>query len=393
MSTITDRKNNLSARLHGGSLNKVRNIEDLFKRASDKMLSKIDPIDTMRNAPLSSVVHDDLYNYSLPSDYKSIIDIYPQAQRTNLDSAPRNQSEKFDLTKELSTKRITIEASEGSKILRVNWKKRAGKVLNTLNSLTSNGTWSAVGTASGLALDEIIRFSGGGSIRFDVAATGDGIDNDDMTTVDLSDEDEIADVIVPFYIKNSADLANLNSVTCIWGIDLTTNYWTGTAQTTQADGTAFKIGWNIIKIPWSTATETGTVIPTTIDSFKITFNVDAAISDIRVDNIIFSIGTQFDIKYYSKYTLKNTAGTWIDKTTSDDDIIVLDNDAFEILSLEDLIEAAHQIEGADSNFDMNYARLELDTLYKRYKSSYPSQAKKEIAYYGSLPLRHRRLYG
>src|SRR3990167_6395968 len=95
--TVTQIKENLSAMLHGGTLNKVRNIESLFERAANTLLSKIDPVDTQRIAPLASTIHDDIYNYALPSDYKNIIDLYPQSNRNTLDSASRRLAERFDL--------------------------------------------------------------------------------------------------------------------------------------------------------------------------------------------------------------------------------------------------------------------------------------------------------
>jgi hypothetical protein len=397
--TITERKEHLSAMLHGGTLNRVRNIESLFERSVNTLLSKIDPIDTMRTVGLSNVIYDDIYNYALPSDYKKLIDLIPQNSRNNSDTANRSAIGKFDLLKGIKQKQVSIEGSEGSKIIRINWRSRQGILLNAMNSLTANGTWSAVGTATGLVADTIDYVSGSGSIRFDSAASGDGIQNTTMDAVDLSNEDEMADANFWFKIKNATDLANLTSVSLIWGNDLTSNYWTGVAQTTQIDGTAFKVGWNQIKIPWSTATETGTVAPATIDSAKITFATTGAISDIRVDNIVFSIGRNFDIKYYSKYLLKNTSGTWITKTTSDDDVVVLDNDAIQILLLEDLKAAAHQVEGSDSTFDIKYANTELGIdergkltgggLYGKYKAEYPTQAISLTDYYGGLPARGR----
>ena len=48
MATFLDAKTDLAAMLHGGTLNKVRNVENLFRRAADTMLSKIDPIETQR---------------------------------------------------------------------------------------------------------------------------------------------------------------------------------------------------------------------------------------------------------------------------------------------------------------------------------------------------------
>jgi hypothetical protein len=389
--TVSEFQDNLSAMLHGGTLNKVRNIESAMQRAANTLLSKIDPIDTMRTAALSETIHDDVFNYSLPSDYKKIIDLYPQNRRNLLDSANRNLVERFDLRKSLANKTVSIEGSEGSKVIRINWRSRQPKTLNGLDSLTANGTWSAVATASNVVLDDIDYVSGNGSIRFNSAASGDGVQNTDMTSVDLTDEDEQADLWVRFKVKNSTDLGNLTSVSLIWGNDLTTAYWTGVAQTAQADGTAFKVGWNEVKIPWSTATETGTVAPSTIDSLRVTFATTSAITQLKVDNITVSIGRNFDIKYYSKFLMTNSSGTFITKTSSGDDIIILDSDAIQIYMLESLSVMAHQIEGIDSVSDVNYSRTELDELYRRYKAEYPSQAKQALSYYGSTTsLRHFR---
>jgi len=386
--TIGAIKSNLSAMLHGGSLNKVRNVEMAMERASNTMLQKIDPIDTVRTASLENLVHDDVYNYSLPSDYKKIIDLFPQADRNFLDTASRRPLEKFDLTRAVTNNTIAIDSNNGSKFIRINWRDRSPKVLHTMNSLTANGTWSAVGTASNLEVDAITKYSGSGSIRFDLTTTGDGLQNTTISAMDMTDEDEVADVFVWVYLGATSALT---SITAIWGNDLTTNYWTATAQTTQADGTAFQIGWNLIKSPWSTATETGTVDPATIDSFKITLTTTGAISNVRVDNIMFSIGRNFDLKYYSKYIFKNVAGTWITRPTDNNDVetVVLDNDANQIFILECLVAMAHQIEGENSTFDINLAKSELDILYPKYKKEYPSQAKKEINYYGSNPARGR----
>lgn len=383
--TVSEVKDNLTGMLHGGTLNKVRNIEYALQRAAITLLTKIDPVDTIRTVPLTSTVHDDVYNYALPSYFKKIIDLIPQDNRHLLDMAVRRPAWRFDLQKAIKNKVVSIEGDAGAKIIRINWRSRQGKVLSTLNDTDDNGTWSAVATASGLAQDTIFKVSGSGSVKFDLAATGDGIQNTTLLAVDLTDEDEVADIFLWFYLKNSTDLANFNSVTLRWGNDLTTNYWTAVAQTTQADGSAFKVGWNLVRFYWNTATETGTVTPSTVDSCRITFSIDAAISDIRVDNIVFSIGRNFDLKLYSKYIFQNSAGTLIARPTSDDDTVLLDDDAMQIYLLEALKACAQQVEGEDSTFDISFSNVELDTLYRRYRAEYPSQAKKLLDAYGSQP--------
>jgi hypothetical protein len=369
----------------GSTLNKLRNIEALAERSASVFLAKCKPMETMRTAALTAV-HDDLNDYALPSDYNSLIDLIPQDSRTSWDMAYRRAAGVFDLQKAIKNRIVSIEGSEGSKIIRINWKSRQAKTAHTMDSLTSNGTWSAVATASGLLADEIVKRKGNASIRFDVAATGDGIQNTTMTAIDLTDEDEIGDVLFDLYIKNAADLANLTNIAAArWGIDLTANYWTGVAQTLQADGSALQVGWNEIKIPWSTATETGTVVPASVDSLRFTFTVAAAIGDLRIDNVRFSIGRNFDLKYYSKYLFKNAAGTFIARPVDDDTIVLVDNDSLPLYLFEVLKSMAHQLEGTDSAFDISYAKEELKDLYPAFRSEYPDQRKKMAQSYSGLP--------
>lgn len=387
-------KEHLTGQLHGGTLNKVRNFEAACERAANIVLANLDPIETIRTTPLAQVIHDDLNNYPLPSDFKKIIDLYPQDDRTQLDSAGRVYLESFALRIPVENKKLTIEGNEGSKFMRVNWKSVPARTLHSMNSLTADGTWSMVGTASGLKINELYKLSGSASIEFDVAASGDGIQNTGITALDLEDWDELADAIFPIFI---GDITNLTSITAIWGNDLTAKFWTGVAQTAQADGTAFRNGWNWIKVPWATATETGTVDPTAIDSFKITIQSTGAIANIRVDNIIFSLGRVFDIKYYSRYLFKSSAGTYLSRPTDDTDTVVGDGDLNNIFLYELLKVCSHQIEGEDSSFDINFADRQLHGdptspdpimrmgLYATYRGENPSMSKKAITRYSSGP--------
>lgn len=371
--SIGDTKFNLSRLMHGTKEAAILDIEMLMERAANTLLTKIDPLETIRTQALTNTIHDDIYNYSLPSDFKKPLDLIPQDGRDSSDQIIRQMAEEFDLLKELENQTISIESNEGTKYLRANWRSMQGTVLHTMDSLTSNGTWGAVGSASGLIANDIFKVSGSASIEFDVTSDGDGISNTTMTAIDMTDEDEVADIFVLMYF---GAVSALTSVSANWGNNLTSAYWTSVAQTTQADGTAFKIGWNLIKFSWSTATETGTVDPTTIDSFSITIDRTASIANIRVDNIMFSIGRNFDIKYYSKFLFKNSAGTWITRPTADTDVVVLDNDGIQLFLLECLIAAAQQMQSKNMANDINFARQELTTLYAKYLEGQPSQTEK-----------------
>lgn len=397
MFTIGEVQNNLIGLSHSGTLNKVRNVYNLYERAANNMLSKIKLLESIRTAPLTDAVHDKIYSYAVPSDFNTLIGIYPSGERDLGDDVQRVFAEQFDRRKAVDDKQISIEGNNGTKIFRINWKENEPTTISTMDSYDGNGTWAVVATASGLATDTQYKYSGSGSVKVDIAATGDGIDNTTLDTVDLTDEDEVGDFIVPIYLKNATDAANLTSVTFIWGNDVSTAYWTGVAQTAQFDGSAFQTGWNIIKIPWNTATETGTVDPATIDSAKITFTVGGAITDIRVDNILCSVGTVFDVKYYSKYLFQTAAGAWINKPSLDTDLVICDVDSINIFLYECLDEIAHQVEGEDSGFDILQVSKKLYGdpraidpigrigLYARYRAEHPAQNKKAVTHYGMKP--------
>lgn len=396
MFTVAQIDEHLIGMGHSGTLNKIRNKEAMYERAAAIFMTRVKTLEMIRLAALSSVVHDDYYDYALPTDFGSLLDVVPQDQREQWNKAYRLPSGQFDLKKAIADRVISIEGREGTKMVRINWHSRKGKLLNAMDAYDDNGTWIAVGGTTGIETDTVIRFTGAGSVKFDLAATGNGISNIGMSQVDMTQEDEQADIFVPLYIPTAAALAALTSVSARWGNDITANYWASTAVTTQADGSAFRVGWNMLKFSWATATETGSVNPATIDSMRITFATTGAIANLRLDNIVFSVGRAFDIKYYTKYLFKNaTTGAYQSKPTVDstDDYVLVDNDTLPMYLFELLSAMAHQVEGSDSAFDMEYAAAQLKDLYPHYRGQYPNQTKKMIVKSTHSASRNARRFG
>ena len=77
MATIADAKNDLEGIIHSSNLTKVVNINSLFQRAARNLLSKIDSSGTKRIAQITDAIHDEIYDYTAPTDLKGnkIIDI------------------------------------------------------------------------------------------------------------------------------------------------------------------------------------------------------------------------------------------------------------------------------------------------------------------------------
>lgn len=388
--TINELEDHLVGMGHGGSLAKIRNKYALYERAGNNMRSKVDIVTTIKTAPLSQVVHDNQFLYSVASDYSKIIDLYPSGVRQNTDIARRTSGVTASLLKGIRDKQIAIEARDGARVILIDW---AGKTPKTLADMNSTDGFTVTAGASGLVLDTQFAISGGKCLKFQLTATGGGVQNTTLTPIDISDWGEEADVFVWLYFGS---VANLTSVQGVIGNDLTTNYWTSVAQTTQADGTAFQVGWNLVKFSLSAATETGSVTETAIDSFKLILNTTGTIDNVRVDNVVVSLGSPFEMKYYSAYLFKNSSGTWIKRPTSDSDSILVDEIGFNIFAYECLMAMAQQMEGEDSAFDIQFVITALNGnpssadpalrygLYSRYRSEYPSQAKRTVQTYFSI---------
>ncbi len=383
--SINNANDDLAGMLHGGTTNKVTNLLALHWRAGRNILSKIDALGTKRRTNLTTALFDDVFNYALPSDFKEAIDLRPQVNRSLGDNFTGRFTEAFDLRKALENNQINVSSNDGAKFIRIAKNITPAPItISAMDSLTgTNGEWTVVGSATNLAVNTIFFISNAASIEFDLVATGDGIQNTTLTAVDLSDHDEVSNIFVWVYIP---DASKVTSVTTAWGNDLTTKFWTGVAQTTQHDGSAFRNGWNQISTPWATATETGTVDPSAIDSVSVVVAGEAQ-SNIRVDQITSAIGKIFELVYYSKFIFRDSSGAFIEKPTTDSDVLNLDEDAYNIYVNELAYLAAQQNQGEDARFDQNFLREELygvpgkPGLYTIYNKKHPSERLRQRSQY------------
>jgi len=387
MATIGNVKDSLTGMLHGQTLNKIKNINRLFQRAGDSLLSRIDPPETIRISQISNAIHEEIYDYTAPSDLKDekVIDIRPQVNRTSSDNPMQYFSKPFDLKK--ANNGFAIRYDTGTKSLRFSKDVSPNrKVLHNMNSLTANGSWSADGAdASNLTVDTLNYAQGNASFNFDLTGSGmtGYIENSDMTAVDLSDEENQAKIFVWVYIPDTSIITNF---ILYWGSS-SSAYWSATV-TSPHDVSSFKTGWQLLAFDWNGATETGSPSSSAINYLRLTVTYDGtADTDLRVDEISCSRGEIFEIEYYSNYLFRTSSGVWQENTSDDTDILNLGNDGVQIYTLECLKACAQQIQGVDSGFDMNYVENELsglEGLYTKYKFEHPSQAIKKKDYYRPL---------
>ena len=386
--TIADFKQRIAGKLHGTSVNKIQDFYGALHEAAGNVLGRIDPKETIRISQITNALYDQVFEYVAPTDLKddAILDVRPQASRTTSDNFTNVTQESFDINK--SNQDLTIQYNSGVKTLRISKSLTAGIVGHTMNSITDNGTWAEGGNATSLVADSLNKVSGSASLKFDISASGSSayIENSTLTAVDWSTLVNTGAIFVWAFIPNATAITSVN---LRWGSS-SANYYHRTVTTTQ-NNTSFVAGWNLLRFDWSGSTAVGTSVNTAIDYYRVTFNYDGtAVPSCRVDNIIGTLGTIYDIVYYSNYLFKNSSGTWLEKPTDDSDIINLDTTGIGLLIYEVAEILGQEIAGRDSSFDISYIREKKKDVWEDYMATNKSERMKKRTTYYQLPNKTRR---
>jgi len=323
-----------------GSVITTRNI---INRTARLVSLDIDLRSMKRKAALASKLFDDRYSYAAPSDIKgdAIIDIIPQR-----DKQWRKKRTQLIHEEEFEQKKTTLEGDVGYHVALatddlVNRVLFSGNVdddsekVAGLDSLTADGgTWVLFGDAENVAVDTDQYVTGGGSVKFDISDAGGmtaGLQNTGLNTFDITNYRDDGSVFVWVYINSITDLTN-------WILRIgsgTGNYLTQTI-TTAHESTAFVAGWNLLRFDFASMTETGTVDEDACNFIALYMTKETGKADngYRVDDIVLHTGEYHNILYYSKYPWQSSAGTFIENSTADTDLVNADTDELELFVLK-----------------------------------------------------------
>lgn len=376
MKTIGNIKTTISSRLHGTTLNKLGDFYEICKDAAEIVINRIDLQETRRRALLPNAVYDQVYDYSLPSDFKAPISLNDQANKINNLNQIRTFSNQFNDKRK--DNQYAIVWQDMVQFLRFSKYLKAPITIDKADSLTENGTWSISSGASNLVLDTNNYISGIGSLKCDISNPGS-------------------------VVNISMKIGNDSS-----------NYYTKTVTTGHFE--AFQDGWNLLRFDLSDAVPTGTIdlkttsyisfiityntsetavfektlstpVDLTVDNYKsdgaiftyFSFDTKNLLSTLRLDNITAHIGTLYDINYYSNLLFRDNAGNWKEQPTSDLDLVNLSTLSYKIFEAEISKIITQQNQGSMGGFDFAFWDLQLngdsnqEGLYDQYERQFPSE--------------------
>ena len=379
--TISQLKTDLTGVLHGTNLNKIEGIDALIDRGARQLLLDIDPQETKRTVQLPQLF-DDVYEYAIPDDLKGskVIDIFPQNMKRGLnENVNQRYGRMFDLFKGRQQGEIMfdVEHNTGVKYIRIdNPVLPQGLTINSLSSITDNGTWGVGTDAVNLTVDTTVTAQTNTAVlRFDLdGSTTNGLIQNAMTnSVDMSDHANISSIFQWVYFPNASQVT---SVKLDWGTDAA-NHWTRTVAV-DAIGNAFSNFWNQLQFDWNGATLVGAPVASAISYLRLTINYDGTANQgYRAGAIISRIAEPFEIKYYSKYLFRDGAtGAFQETVTDDTNLVNLDTESYNLLftkCAEYAFQQQHDYGIKPGQSESEIWRLKYKENLRQYKRQYKSE--------------------
>ena len=384
---ITTLLNDLSSVVHGTTINKVPNIYGLINRAARTVLLDVDPKETTRIVQMPQVFNN-TFDYVIPVDVKGdrITDLRLQAGRTPGNIFHQTYAQNFDANKFSSfASKIYTQWNTGVKTIRIE-----APFLTSPLQLSDTGYltgWAATSGAASLTLDQTNNVAGGGALVFNlIAGQSSGyVETSSLSPVDMTNYVNNSTGFIWVYMPSGAAIT---SIDIRWGSD-SSNYYHYSATTTQ-QGTSFVDGWNLIALPWASATLVGSPTITAYDYVRVTPSYNSTLqTGVKVCNFTFTLGYYFDIQYYSKYLFRdpstNAFQETVVDTTDNNKLINLDTESYNLLFNKAAFFVAQSLQGADASYDANYWDSEYQNSLKRYRAQNPSEAMNKSEPYYKLP--------
>lgn len=392
---ITTLLNDIASVVHGTTLNKIPNVYGHINRAARAVLLDVDPKETQRIVQLAQVFNS-VFDYAIPVDVKGdrIVDLRVQAGRQPNEVFVQDYAVTFDSQKTLGfSNAIYTQWNTGVKSVRIEAPTlKSPLVVTDTSTLTG---WSVTSGAQNLSLDTTNNVAGGGALVFDLAA-GSATGSVEISTLNPIDMTSSVNIDTEFFWVYLPTGTSVTSINLKWGSDYTANYYTYTATTNQ-QGTAFVNGWNLIAMPWVSATLVGSPTLTAYDAVQVTFAYDGTLqTGVKFCNLTSNTGYIFEMQYYSKYIFRDPVTNAFQETlvdnTDDNKLINLDTESYNLLFNKTVFFVAQALQGNDASYDATFWDSEYQAALSRYRAQNPSEAiKKAESYYG-LPRKSYNRY-
>ena len=270
-------RNDLKDRINAGIKGKQSMMVDIGQTMNFAVRSVMNDIDIQsvrRKAILAPGLFEQTFQYPAPVDLNSnkLISIQDLSQDNPYTPYSLVTYEEFGSNRKIGTVCVAND-NDINKLLISGAPDGTNQTISTLDTLTSpSGNWIAFGDATNLRADSGMKVKGSGSLRFDINGAG-GL-TAGITNLALADAFNVSnfqnsnDSVFTYVYLSNAD--EITSFSFRYGIDAA-NYYTITATLTHF-GTAFEVGWNLVRFDVDNQVLTGTVDTTNCTYLALIMN-------------------------------------------------------------------------------------------------------------------------
>lgn len=397
--TIYNIKQDVNANLPGGGIDQLQNFFNTFDKGRRAMIGKVRPEELIRTAYLEDALYPAVDKYAVPEDmkYDDVIQIARLAGYRNVDTMEHPLEmvyrRRFGQKRGSAANVMNIGYDNGIKYARI-FRPTSGsriggsntnnalnceyRVIHNCDSLSENGTWNVGGNVVNLREDRLNHIIGRGSLSFDIngSDTSGFIENFTLTPFSILE-----------FLKRGAAFAWLNlsipreltSVRFTMGSnsdDLSTDLYYATVNAPH-DNSEFITGWNLLKYMFQNLNMVGTPNPSVLTYIRFDFTTTGEpIPNCNLDNIMERQGDVFEMTYNSSYIVRDrTTGMWKKIPTDNTDIIVAEEDTYELLIDEVTLAAqkeSYQASPAASS-SIDSVAIRLAEKYKKFKMEHKSE--------------------
>jgi hypothetical protein len=354
-----------------GKIGMIGNQGDFINSVVRQLHNEVPLRSSKRKTQLTPDLFNGIYQYAAPADIdgKRIIDIPAQAKRGD-DSFGLVPVEQFNTNPQPGD--IAFDDANGVRTLLINSQISSQSV--TIDPMSSVTNWVLFGDGTNVTLDTDDYITGNSNVNFDISAAGGttaGVQNSVIANLDISD----------YLGGNSAVFvwAKINSTTNLTNYILrigssNSNYYSKTI-TTQADGTAFVRGWNLLKFDLTSLSQTGTIVTTGIDYIAIYMTKTAgkiSETDYKFNNLVLKKGVIHNVLYYSKYGWIDSTGAYIQNSTSELDTLVADDTEYDLIVRKGIV-LGMPLTNADMQ-ERQEAKKDYGDMVNQYLSTNPDES-------------------
>ncbi len=408
--TIYDLKRAVNTSLPGNGVAQLNDFFDTADKGRRALVGKVRPEELIRKAYIENAIFPNVDQYSVPDDlkYDDVIEIKRLAGYRNVDSMDKPLElvyrRRFGQKRGSAANVMNIGYENGIKYARMfrmanspnptrsNQPNCTVVPIQTCDSLSDNGTWNVSGNCVNLREDKLLHVIGQGSLQFDInnSSTNGALTNFTLTPFDLSLMLQRGATFSWFNLPIPKEMV---SITIKMGSDATnmaTDYYYGTVNQPH-DNNAFIPGWNLLKYLMRNIAQVGTPNPKVLTWISFEFQTTGnPIPSCNMDNILARVGTVYEMVYNSAWMFMDAfSGAWKKIPTANSDIIIAEEDTFNILVDETTIAAMDESYAASSPAasGQNSVAARLIERYKKFNMEHKSEAlleSDEIHVFGNM---------